>query len=48
MTRAPTLGMSASGTAKVVAVAAVERLGDVPGELEVLALVVADGTRSVS
>ena len=41
MTRAATVGTAASGTTKVVAEVVVEAHGQVPGELEVLALVVA-------
>ena len=43
MMRAPTGGIAASGTTKVGAEAVVEADRDVAGELEVLALVVADG-----
>ena len=42
MTRAPTAGTAASGTVNGVAVAVVEPDGEVAGQLEVLALVVAD------
>ena len=45
ITRAPTAGIAAVGTTKVFAVAGVEADREVPGELEVLALVVADGHR---
>ena len=41
MTRAPTGGMACLGHHEGLAVAVVEALGDVAGELEVLALVVA-------
>ena len=43
MTRAPTLGIAASGIDEGFAEAGVEALGEVAGQFEVLPLVVADG-----